>query len=162
MCLFSLRKRGKLCRERHTAATTTAATRTRRCRKSSTVLDRSFVRQWRTSVYRNGLCASSGAPSVDWRFYCAGRARGLDTCCATMSACGTRTGDSGRRWIPLATTCGRSRIGGSERPVVYERVQGEEAAFCHGKATIKPWESHGVEALSELHRTYGAWVDLRA
>ena len=45
---------------------------------------------------------------------------------------------------------------------MYERVQGEEAAFCHGKATIKPWESHGVEALSELHRTYGAWVDLVA
>ena len=45
---------------------------------------------------------------------------------------------------------------------MYERVQGEEAAFCHGKATINPWESHGVEALSELHTTYGAWVDLRA
>ena len=53
-------------------------------------------------------------------------------------------------------------VGSTLEVVVYERVQGEEAAFCHGKATIKPWESHGVEALSELHRTYGAWVDLVA
>ena len=45
---------------------------------------------------------------------------------------------------------------------VYERIEGHEATFCHGKATIKPWESQGVEGLQDLPRTYGAWVDLVA
>ena len=45
---------------------------------------------------------------------------------------------------------------------MHERVQGLEATFCHGKATIRPWESPGVEGLEDLHCTYGAWVDLVA
>ena len=56
-------------------------------------------------------------------------------------------------------------IGSSIFVYVYERIEGldpSEATFCHGKATIKPWESQGVEGLQDLPHTYGAWVDLVA
>ena len=56
-------------------------------------------------------------------------------------------------------------IGSTIFVYVYERIEGHvpsEASFCHGKATIKPWESQGVEGLQDLPRTYGAWVDLVA
>ena len=28
---------------------------------------------------------------------------------------------------------------------VFESINGEEAAFCHGKTAIKPWETQGVD-----------------
>jgi hypothetical protein len=52
-------------------------------------------------------------------------------------------------------------IGSTFQVFVHERIQGQEATFCHGKATIKPWESRGVEGL-DLHCTYSTWVDLVA
>jgi len=45
---------------------------------------------------------------------------------------------------------------------LFERVEGQDAAFCHGKATIKPWQSQGVEGSQDLRRTYASRVDLVA
>ena len=45
---------------------------------------------------------------------------------------------------------------------VFERINGQEVAFCHGKATIKPRENQGVEGLQDLTGVYGSWVDLVA
>ena len=45
---------------------------------------------------------------------------------------------------------------------VFERINGQEVALCHGKATSKPWESQGVEGLQDLTHTFGLWVDLVA
>ena len=45
---------------------------------------------------------------------------------------------------------------------VFERTNGQEVVFRHGKTIIKPWENPGVEGLQDLHHTYGSWVDLVA